>query len=172
MKVVVGSTNRVKVEAVQTILEPLEHEVIGIDAPSGVSKQPFSDQETLEGALNRATEIQSFGDISIGLEAGVEELNNVFYLVNWGVLKTQEGIIFTAGGTRLPLPESLVKPLKEGKELGEVIDTYAKRENVRSNEGAIGILTSDFFNRKENFMHIVRLLWGQYLYHVNLSQKL
>lgn len=164
MRVVVGSTNRVKVGAVKEVLEPLGHDVIGVDAPSGVSNQPFSDAETLEGAVNRASALQAVGDVSIGLEAGVEKLKDRYYLVNWGALTTSNGQTYVAGGTRLPLPEDLVEPLKDGKELGEVIDAYAKRENVRSNEGAIGILTADFFNRKENFIHIVRLLWGQYKY--------
>ncbi len=164
MRIVVGSTNQVKVGAVKDVLESLGHEIVGMDAPSGVSNQPFSDAETLEGALNRARALQSFGDVSIGLEAGVEKLNNCYYLVNWGALRTADGKTYVAGGTRLPLPDSLVQPLKDGKELGQVIDAYAKRENVRSNEGAIGILTADFFNRRENFVHIVRLLWGQYQY--------
>lgn len=164
MKIIVGSTNKVKVNAVKEVLEILGHEVIGEEAPSGVSNQPFSDQETLEGAYNRASTVSARAEIGIGLEAGVEELNGIYYLVNWGVLKTRDGKVFYAGGTRLPLPYELVAPLKEGKELSEVIDDYSSRLDVRSNEGAIGILTADFYNRKENFVHIIRLLWGQYLY--------
>lgn len=164
MKIIVGSTNKVKVNAVKDVLEKFGHEIVGEDVPSGVSNQPFSDEETVKGAYNRASAINHKADIAIGLEAGVEELNGIYYLVNWGVLKTSDGKTFYAGGTRLPLPDKLVQPLKAGKELSEVIDAYSNRVDVRSNEGAIGILTADFFGRKENFMHIIRLLWGQYLY--------
>ena len=164
MKIIVGSTNKVKVNAAKEVLEPIGHEIIGEETESGVSNQPFSDQETVEGAFNRASLACLHGDIGIGLEAGVEELNGIYYLVNWGVLKTSDQQVFYAGGTRLPLPIELVTPLKEGKELSEVIDAYSNRVDVRSNEGAIGILTADFYGRKENFAHIIRLLWGQYLY--------
>ncbi|WP_235070122.1 DUF84 family protein [Turicibacter sp. TJ11] len=164
MKVIVGSTNRVKINAVKDVLSEIGCEVIGVDAPSGVSNQPFSDAETVAGASHRAEACLAFGEIGIGLEAGVEYLNNQLYLVNWGVLKTSDHQCFYAGGTRLPLPIELIAPLEAGQELGDVIDAYSKRQNVRSNEGAIGILTADFFNRQENFSHIVRLLWGQYQY--------
>lgn len=170
LKIVVGSTNQVKVGAVIRVLGPFGHEVHGIEVLSQVSNQPFSDAETVLGAENRAQGALEFGEIGIGLEAGVEYLNNQLYLVNWGVLKTQ-GHTFYAGGTRLPLPDELRASLEAGAELGDIIDGYSKRQNVRSNEGAIGILTADFFNREENFCHIVRLLWGQLLHHENCCRK-
>lgn len=171
MKVIVGSTNQVKVDAVKAVLEPIGYEVTGINVSSGVSNQPFSDAETVAGASHRAEACLNFGEIGIGLEAGVEYLNNQLYLVNWGILKTIDGQSFYAGGTRLPLPKELIAPLEAGAELGDVIDAYSKRQNVRSNEGAIGILTADFFNRKDNFVHIVRLLWGQYMYSKKVCRK-
>ena len=150
--------------AVKEVLASFVEEIIGVNVASGVSNQPFSDVETIAGASNRAEACLAFGEIGIGLEAGVEYLNDQLYLVNWGVLKTRDGETFYAGGTRLPLPKDLVEPLETGAELGDVIDQYSKRQNVRSNEGAIGILTADYYNRNENFCHIVRLLWGQYIY--------
>ena len=111
MKVIVGSTNQVKVTAVKEVLEPIGQEVMGTNVPSGVSNQPFSDAETVAGASNRAEACLKFGQIGIGLEAGVEYLNEQLYLVNWGVLKTQDGQTFYAGGTRLPLPTELIAPL-------------------------------------------------------------
>ena len=117
MKVIVGSTNQVKVTAVKEVLEPIGQEVMGTNVPSGVSNQPFSDAETVAGASNRAEACLKFGQIGIGLEAGVEYLNEQLYLVNWGVLKTQDGQTFYAGGTRLPLPTELIAPLEAGAEL-------------------------------------------------------
>ena len=90
MKVIVGSTNQVKVTAVKEVLEPIGQEVMGTNVPSGVSNQPFSDAETVAGASNRAEACLKFGQIGIGLEAGVEYLNEQLYLVNWGVLKRSD----------------------------------------------------------------------------------
>jgi non-canonical (house-cleaning) NTP pyrophosphatase len=47
-------------------------------------------------------------------------------------------------------------------ELGDVMDAYAKKRNVRHREGAIGIFTNGFIDRKEMFAHIMKLLIGQY----------
>ena len=171
LKVVVGSTNKVKVGAVKRILTPQGYEVEGVDVLSQVSDQPFSDAETVLGASHRAQGALAFGDIGIGLAAGVEYLNDQLFLVNWGVLKTKEGQTFYAGGTRLPLPDELRDALEDGIELGDVIDGYSKRQNVRTNEGAIGVLTADFVSREDNFCHIVRLLWGQFVRNSNCCRK-
>ncbi len=90
-----------------------EYEVEGVDVLSQVSDQPFSDAETVLGASHRAQGALAFGDIGIGLEAGVEYLNDQLFLVNWGVLKTKEGQTFYAGGTRLsyrPLVMGTIRP--------------------------------------------------------------
>ena len=81
MKVVVGSTNPVKVSAVKEVLKETNYEVISFDSPSGVSNQPFSDVETLEGAAHRAKLCLSKGEIGIGLEAGVEYYLKITYNV-------------------------------------------------------------------------------------------
>jgi len=165
MKITIGSENVVKVEAVKEIIEPLGHEVVSVIVASGVSDQPFNDRETVQGAENRAkAALKVASDIGIGLEAGVEYLNDQLYLVNWGALVTLDGACYYAGGTRIPLPLELKEALEVGMELAEAIDKYAKAQNLRSKEGAIGILTANFYNRKENFKHITKLLWGQYCY--------
>lgn len=169
MKIRVGSLNPVKVDAVKEMLEPLGHDVMGVQVLSEVSEQPFSDLETVQGAENRAKAALTLnGDIGIGLEAGLERFHGQLYLVNWGVLTTVCGQFFYAGGTRIPLPLELENSLESGLELAEVMDKYAKKQDVRSKEGAIGILTAYHFNRKENFNHIITLLWGQFVYRKHL----
>ena len=56
MKIAVGSTNPVKVEAVRQTISRIwsEAEIIPIAVPSGVSEMPMSDEETRTGARNRA----------------------------------------------------------------------------------------------------------------------
>ena len=165
MLVSIGSLNKVKVSAVVSRLSAYDVEVVSCDAPSGVSNQPFSDAETVSGAKNRALKAKAMkqASIGIGLEAGVEMLEGIMYLTNFGVLVDECDHLYYAGGTRIPLPQALVEPLQKGLELGEVIDAYANRQNVRSQEGAIGILTADLCSRGQNFEYIVDLLWGQYL---------
>ena len=169
MKIIIGSKNITKVTATKEVLEELGHEVIGENVLSNVSNQPFSDKETIQGAKNRAlASLAKGGEIGIGLEAGVEYLNEQLFLVNWGVLATAKGDIFYAGGTRIPLPSVIKEVLESGVELSDAIDAYALKQDVRSKEGAIGILTSNFYNRKDNFIHIIKLLWGQYLFNLSI----
>ncbi|WP_456279344.1 DUF84 family protein [Bacillus sp. AK128] len=165
MTIAVGSKNFAKVEAVKCVFSEAT-EVKSLSVPSNVSEQPFSDEETLEGATNRALLAMEAGgtDIGIGLEGGVVEMSSGLYLCNWGALVDQHGYSAVAAGARIKLPEEVASELREGKELGPVMDAYAKKRDVRKLEGAIGIFTNDKVNRKEMFEHIVKLLAGQYEY--------
>lgn len=49
-------------------------------------------------------------------------------------------------------------------ELGDIMDDYSMRKEVRNKEGAIGIFTNDLISRKEMFSHIMKLLRGQWEY--------
>ncbi|MFC0522278.1 DUF84 family protein [Pontibacillus salicampi] len=162
MKIVVGSTNPAKVNAVKKHFT--EEEILGMEVGSKVSSQPYSDEETYEGAINRARECANSakGCMGIGLEGGVMELENELYLCNWGVLVDAEENTFTASGARIPLPEEIAKELEKGRELGDVMDAFAEREGIRLNEGAIGIFTNNLVSRMDMFEHVVLLLKGQY----------
>ncbi|SFJ88039.1 MULTISPECIES: DUF84 family protein [unclassified Bacillus (in: firmicutes)] len=164
MKVAVGSKNKVKVNAVQQVLT--EAEIVSLSVPSHVPAQPFSDEETLQGASNRAKLALAEGkaDIGIGLEGGVMHTDHGLFMCNWGALATKEGKLFTAGGARMKLPDEFIQPLEEGKELSEVMEDYTKQRDIRSNEGAIGIFTNNYVDRTDLFVHVVKLLVGQYMY--------
>lgn len=162
MKIMIGSTNEAKVQAVKEVFP--EATVIASSVPSGVRSQPFSDEETKIGARKRASYClqQSEVGLAIGLEGGVMFIGDQLYLCNWGALQTKAGEIFDAAGARIPLPQQITERLLQGKELGDVIDEYVKRKNIRHYEGAIGIFTNQLVNRKDLFVHIVQLLKGQY----------
>ncbi|MBP1947841.1 DUF84 family protein [Virgibacillus litoralis] len=166
MEVIIGSKNPTKVQAVEEVF--VKHGVSGLDALSKVSAQPLSDFETREGAMNRAMQCieTTSGDIGIGLEGGVMQVGDQLYLCNWGALVTREKEVFTASGARILLPKEFTNQLQGGAELGDIMDTYAKRKDVRKNEGAIGIFTNDQISRKEMFVHVVKLLHGQWDYKI------
>ncbi|WP_419955889.1 DUF84 family protein [Neobacillus niacini] len=166
MKIIIGSNNPAKVDAVKNAFHYQQTEFLSLDIPSGVSEQPFSDDETIKGAINRAVGALEMGngDIGIGLEGGVQESAQGLLLCNWGALvsKNMEPII--AGGARFLLPLEIADRLRAGEELGPIMDDYAKKENVRKKEGAVGIFTNGLINRSEMFSHIMNLLVGQYHY--------
>ncbi|MFZ0368236.1 MAG: DUF84 family protein [Halobacillus sp.] len=162
MKIYVGSQNPTKVDSVKQVF--VNHDVTGMEVESRVAAQPFSDEETLEGAINRARECASMNksNLGIGLEGGVMEIEGDLYLCNWGALVDSKENVFTASGARIALPDEIKKSLEKGKELGEVMDAYANKHEVRKNEGAIGIFTNGVIQREEMFSHVVKLLKGQW----------
>ena len=73
--------------------------IVNVDAPSGVNAMPFSDNETMKGAINRAE--YCIGnhevDIAIGLEGGVMETPSGLFLCNWGALAENGKTTLLAG---------------------------------------------------------------------------
>ncbi|KSU83614.1 inosine/xanthosine triphosphatase [Fictibacillus enclensis] len=160
MKYAIGSANPAKVKAVeQMIKEPVQP----LDVPSGVSPQPLSDEETRLGAVNRAKAcVEKGAELGFGLEGGVTDMEGTLYLCNWGALADQDGHLVVASGAKIPLPDEIAAPIRKGSELGEVMTSFTSDKDIRKKAGAIGVLTNGELARDEMFMHIVKLLYGQY----------
>lgn len=167
MKIGIGTTNNAKCSAVRQEWAKhfKESTFQEYQVSSGVSEQPFGDSETFTGAKNRALNVLklSDADIAFGLEGGVKEQEDTLFICNWGVLATKEGRIFVAGGAQIPLPEEVAQPIREGAELGPIMEAFTKREGIRHKEGAVGVFTNGLVNRSDMFEHIIRLLIGQYM---------
>ena len=173
MIIAVGSTNPAKVGAVEEAWQEFNRTgtVLSASVPSGVSDQPFSDEETIEGAIHRARRAKKALDaaIGIGLEGGVTETPNGLFLCNWGALVDENGRVQLAGEARIPLPDSFRTPLNQGKELGWIMEEYSKQKGVRRDQGAVGIFTNNQVKRKEMFIHVCKLLFGQYQFYKHHS---
>jgi inosine/xanthosine triphosphatase len=172
MKIIIGSKNPAKITAVQNSFRQEDNQFISIDVPSGVNDQPFSDEETIRGAINRAVGAlkQGNGDIGIGLEGGVHETSHGLLLCNWGALAANDREPVIAGGARFLLPEEVAARLRAGEELGPVMDDYTKKKNIRKNEGAVGIFTDGLVNRVDMFTHVTSLLVGQFSYYSKIKE--
>jgi inosine/xanthosine triphosphatase len=170
--IAIGTTNPAKINAVKKAFSHKQAIFIPVSVPSGVSDQPLSDEETIRGALHRAEASLNEGksEIGIGLEGGVVETPYGLFLCNWGALADSNGNMFIAGGARIPLPHEIATEVRKGKELGIVMDEFTKKNNVRNQEGAIGILTNGYITRDVMYEHIVKMLAGQYVFHHKQSQ--
>ncbi|WP_175639930.1 DUF84 family protein [Metabacillus schmidteae] len=167
MKIAIGTKNPTKVNAVNKAFSSfIEAKFISTDVPSNVSAQPLTDLETLTGAINRAKNaLEAEGaDLGVGLEGGLIKTDFGYFLCNWGAIyvKDQEPIV--ASGARIVVPDEIGELVFSGRELGDVMDMYAKKKNVRHNEGAIGIFTNGIVDRTTMFKELSNLLIGQYLY--------
>jgi inosine/xanthosine triphosphatase len=171
LRVAIGTKNKAKIAAVEEIAKNYFADIAFeyISVPSGVSDQPFSDEETRQGAINRAvnTREATGADLSFGLEGGVYELDGAVYCCNWGAVAIKDGPVISSSGASFVLPEEIAEQLRAGKELGPVMDQFTKSKDIRQHAGAIGIFTNGVVDRKEMFEHIVALLIGQVRYRSN-----
>ncbi len=75
LRIIVGTMNPAKLEAVKEILQDYSHlkdaTVVGVKANSGVSEQPKTLDETISGAMNRARGAFSDCTYSFGIESGL-----------------------------------------------------------------------------------------------------
>ncbi len=167
MKIAIGSTNPVKEGAVKDVFGETDNEFVSLNVPSDVSSQPFGDEQTAQGAINRAKACleKVDADVAIGLEGGVTDSKYGMFVCNWGALADRKGKVVIASGARFLLPDEVSEKVREGRELGEVMDWFTKREEIRKKEGAIGIFTNGMVTRQEMYQHLVKLLAGQHQYH-------
>jgi inosine/xanthosine triphosphatase len=167
MIIAIGTQNPTKLNAVKAAFSPyMTAEFVSTNVSSDVSPQPLTDNETMTGAINRAKNafIEENAEIGVGLEGGVIKTNLGYFLCNWGAVIDRHLKPIVAGGARIVIPEEIGKQVFSGLELGDVMDSYVEKHNVRHNEGAIGIFTNGVVDRTEMFTHLSRLLIGQYLY--------
>lgn len=162
-KVVIASKNPVKIQAVKQGFEKMfpgeKFEFTEISVSSNVANQPFSNNETFTGAINRVNnaseEIKSM-DFYIGIEGGIERVGEEMEAFAWVVIKSARQYGKAKTGTFF-LPKEVVILIKQGKELGEADDIVFKRNNSKQQNGAVGILTGDVIDRTKYYTEAVVL---------------
>lgn len=166
--IAVGSTNPVKVEAVQAVMAAVFPglAVVGVDVPSGVRSQPIGDAETRAGAVNRAR--AALGAVAgarfgAGLEGGVDFIGGMPYVMGWAAIVGADGETSVARGLTLPLPPSLAVELRAGAELGPLMDRLSGLSDTKRKSGAIGILTGGIFTRRQSWEAVVAAAMAPFL---------
>ncbi|MBS3736256.1 inosine/xanthosine triphosphatase [Candidatus Bipolaricaulota bacterium] len=166
MKISVGSTNPVKLAASVEAFELAGEEVetTRFDVESGVSDQPTSNREAIEGARKRAKKAKGKGkfDFGVGLEGSVSDTGFGMFLTGWAYLIDRTDS-YLGGGGRLQLPETIASRIRNGEELGPVMDEVTGRSGVKENEGAIGIFTNGIITRKEAYRNALVFALAKYL---------
>jgi inosine/xanthosine triphosphatase len=157
MKIIIGSENKIKVEAVKEIIQEYSHlkdaEILSKEANSDVSDQPKSLEETIQGAMNRARNVFLNCDYAIGLESGL-----------MAVPKTKSGFmdvcvcaIYDGNEYHLGLSSAWETPskvanymLKDGLNMTDaaIKAGLSKSSSLGSEEGLIGVMTKGRLTRK------------------------
>lgn len=155
MLVVVASHNPVKIAAVrQSFASQFGSEEIKLESVqphSGVGDQPQTDEETRRGARNRAIEsskMQPDADFCVGLEGGIETINDQLMAFAWMAICARDGRISEARSVTLPLPDAVRDLVSSGMELGDANDRVFDTTNSKQKGGAYGLLTNGLYTRE------------------------
>lgn len=167
MDVAVGSGNPVKRDAVAAALPGAAVDAVPVE--SGVSEQPWGDDETIEGAANRAeralareTAANGRYDLAVGLEGGVAKRTDDLYLVMWAAA-TDGDRTGRGAGPSLRLPDAIGRRVEAGEELGPVMDDVLGEDDVAQRQGAAGALSGGVIDRESALRHALGGALGPFL---------
>lgn len=162
IKIVVGSANPVKIDSVQAAFQRLfgvffELQVLGFPCDSGIARQPMSDNECIEGAVNRAAtalRLVPDADYSVGVEAGLCRVSyggGRSFDRTWVVILNkggqEEGLGSSAGCL---VPQHIVEQItKETSGLGRIMNKRLQRNDIAQKEGYVGVVTNGAVTRED-----------------------
>lgn len=162
--IAVGSKNPVKIQSALAGFELMfpEHQfsAVGVEVASGVSDQPMSCRETLQGAKNRASELKlqvPDADFFVGIEGGIEIINETLYASAWIVIADASGRMTSGRSGSFPLPGKVKRLIESGMELGHANDVVFGRQNSKQQGGAVGSLTGGVITRQSLYEHAMVL---------------
>jgi non-canonical (house-cleaning) NTP pyrophosphatase len=120
MKIIVGTNNQKKLSTVLAVFEAVLAvkyiEIVKHDAKSGVPEAPHN-EETYQGALNRALECQAVGSAEyyVGIESGLVDRYGHLFEEAWAVVISHEGTRFIGYSSGLLLPDSVRNRMIRGE---------------------------------------------------------
>ncbi len=148
--IAVGSLNPVKIEAVRNVMERIYGSVriFAVDSKSGVPEQPF-EEETVQGAINRAKGAIGDHKMAVGIEAGVFERYDGLYDVQHCAVIDSDGKITIGMGSGFRYPDKVAELVRNGKTVGEAMKEIYSGKDIGREQGAIGILSKGLLDRRE-----------------------
>lgn len=168
--VALGSERAAKVEAVRRCLERISRvderwrgaSVVARSVKTAAPAMPLTDKELARGARERARAVRESlrheglsAQLFVGLEGGFHsfELDGRWHtqLRGWAYVTDGEREGFGVSPS-IGVPASIARRVTEGGvELSAVIDDVAGEQDVRSRQGAWGVLSRDLLTRAESF---------------------
>lgn len=167
MKIIVGSLNPIKIEAVVEAARawPLPirgyDQIFGVDARSDVPEQPLSLVQTIEGAHGRAVNARKSpdyvqGDITVGIESGLMKVDwpgmgYVDFLVCACVIRTTRFAPSLGLSGAWQVPHSIMQHVRKGLGINgaALAAGYIEDAESKRGHGLIGILTEGLIVRKD-----------------------
>jgi inosine/xanthosine triphosphatase len=161
MTIAVGSTNPVKLAAVKAVLSRAYPEAafVAVDIASGIPEQPWGDDQTRQGAYNRAAGAlaETGADFGVGLEGGLVETSVGLMTCAWCAMVDSNKTTGYGGGVHMLLPPIVGDILRERRELGPAMDALVNEEDTKRGRGAVGILTNGLSTRQAAYEQLVAM---------------
>jgi len=155
MKINVGSKNPVKIEAVREVFSLFfgNANVEGFSVNSGVSSQPKTLNEIMQGAKNRAINCFNNCKYGLGLESGIfpveGSLTNYLNICCCAIYNGGK-IVGIGTSPGFEYPEFVIKRiLQEELETGPIFDELLNEENINQKQGIVGALARNKYSRKD-----------------------
>jgi inosine/xanthosine triphosphatase len=147
--IAVGSANMVKVSAVRSVMERIYGDVriTAINADSGVPPQPFGEQ-THQGSVNRAKAALGNHDMAVGIEAGVFEMLDGLYDIQYCTVIDSRGKMTCGQGPGFRYPDAVADLVRSGMTVGDSMRRIYGETDIGKKQGAIGLLSNGLLDRK------------------------
>ena len=169
-RIALGSDRAAKIMAVRASIARVaeidsgwrDANVVARSVETNAPAMPLTDWELMSGARQRALAVREIlveqkldADLYVGLEGGFHSISieGEWHTFLRGWAYATDGRNGTFGATpSISVPADLAKKVIEGRrELGLVIDEVAGIKDVRSRQGAWGILSRDLVTRAMSF---------------------
>ncbi len=156
MKIILGSKNKSKKEAIAIALNSLnigDYEIEVVEVSSHVSSKPLNN-EILFGAHNRNQEVIKYCfqnnlnyDLLISIEGGYEQVGDFYFIVTYASIIDKEGNEFIGKSQGLQISKTMFEWVKEGKSLNTVIEEILNTKENKKENGISGYLTNGYYYR-------------------------
>lgn len=156
MKIILGSKNNSKKEAVKLAFEKLNYsdlEIAQLEVNSYVSSKPIND-EIVIGAHNRNQELLKYClvnnaqfDLLISIEGGYEQIGNYYFIVTYASIVDSNKNEYIGKSCGLQITKDMYNWVKKGNSLNKVIEEILNTENNKKNNGITGYLTNGYYYR-------------------------
>jgi len=169
-RIALGSDRAAKIMAVRASIARISEidsawrdaSVVARQVQTNAPPMPLTDWELMSGARQRALAVRDIltgqklgADLYVGLEGGFHSISVEgewhTFLRGWAFVTDGERGSFGMSPS-ISVPAAIVKNVIEGKrELGFVIDEVAGTRDIRSKQGAWGVLSRDLLTRSMSF---------------------
>lgn len=170
----IGSKNKAKVFACKKAFNDLNQKFdffnknvinyLATETQTSIPEMPLNRNDLKKGALERALFVYKKYenennpiDFAVGMEGGTFRENEntsdktETYLQSLVYIYNGKTGYYGTSPT-IPLPMSIAHALyNENRELADIMDEFSGQEDVRSNQGAFGILTRNLITRDDSF---------------------